>query len=300
MNQQNGQQKKNGSDILYKITDMMGIILLWIVIIVCVVMAIYYTVCAFEDESYVRSAKFFWGFSAYGIVFAIAFMAMTHWANTRWKKAAAYDPVQGKMKLPPAASRSLDETLTYMTGRPGLLVWDILWGCFMFSMPLGFMGDTAHYEAVVWFVLMTGGFLIIGHIFFTIYYNHRSYRDRMINVTKRYINITNEQLYAQALEQNLIEKMVYRSMQFVVSEDYILGYTNGELTFQPAAIPICTIASAEYRLENRNTKPRGTYGILTCRLNNGNTIVFCTGKGPSVEKVPRVLSYCRIPYTYNG
>lgn len=300
MSNQNREQKQTnqGNNIFRKISDMMGIILMWGMILAFVAMAIYLTVCSMEDSSYISRAKNVWVAAIFAIIFGVAFMLMLRFAGNQWKKAAEYDPVQGRLKLPDASRRSLDETLTYMTGRPGLLVWDILWGCAMFSMAMAFISDTAHYGAAARLVLVTGGCLIVGHIIFTIYYNNHSYRTRMINTTRRYLNITNEEVYCDALEKNLVEKMVYRSMRFVVSEDFIIGYTNRDTSFEPVAIPICTITSAEYRLEQRNVKPRGTQGILSCRLNNGNTVVFCTSQGPEVEKVPKVLNYCKIPYTY--
>ena len=156
-----------------------------------------------------------WELIIIALIMGAVFIGIKRWIDRQWEKAAKYDPAQGRAELPDISGRTLDETLTYMSCRPGLLVWDILWGCAMVSMSFAFWGETARYQAIMRAILWMGGLLVGGHIIFTIYYHHHSYRKKMIKATGKFLNIGNEEMYCEALEQNLMEKMIYRCLILV-------------------------------------------------------------------------------------
>lgn len=201
------------------------------------------------------------------------------------------------MKKQNAQWEKIDETLTDMIGRPMLIVWDIMWACMMLSFELAFGVGTGHYGAAAPTVIGMGGMLMAGHITFTMYYNHRSYCKKMLSETKKYLNIANEEAFCEALEQNLRNKMNYRFKKFVISQDYMMGYTERDTFFDPVAIPICTIASAEWYEVRVTGRAARTLGMLACKLNNGKTVVFCTSQGKDRMKVRTALEQCQIAYT---
>lgn len=194
--------------------------------------------------------------------------------------------------------RTLGATLSYMRAKVMLIVWDTIWGMILVCLPVAYLGRS-DFALVLRILCITAGCLLAGHAGFLLYYDRHSYHKKLVRITKKYLDIGNESLFLAALEQNLREKMVFRSRQFVLSADYILGYADSDLVFRPAAIPVCTIAGAEFHLRHVEGRRARDQGILTCSLRNGKKISFCTSFGPGIAEVLRALDEAGFVYQKN-
>lgn len=194
--------------------------------------------------------------------------------------------------------RTLQATLSYMRAKVILIVWDTVWGIILVCLPIAYLGSS-DFSLALRTLCITAGSLLAGHLAFTLYYDRYSYQKKLVRITKKYLDIGNEALYLEALEQNLQEKMIFRSRQFVLSADYILGYADSDLVFRPAAIPICTITEAEFHLRHVEGRKARSQGILTCSLRNGRRISFYTSFGPGITEVLQALDAAGFVYEKN-
>lgn len=272
---------------LYKFT-------MWVMLVLTFIGAVYFTTAYIQNKATIKQMEGMWEMFGCLAVVKLLSVGIQYLVERRWQKAENYAP--GQAKLPRESKRSLNQTLTYMAGKPMLLVWDIIWPIFIFSMVIGFSGDAAHAKAAARSIVYMFVILIVGHIFFVIYYKFRSYRRKLLKYTRKYMNVGDEVAFCEALDQNLREKMLYRSRRFAMSQDYLMGYTRMDGFFEPAAIPIAAVTAAEFSIRRNYGKVTRDTGMLTCMLSNGNKIVFCTSQGSQIEEVKRVLNYYGFAY----
>ena len=212
-------------------------------------------------------------------------------------------------KLPAACKRSLKDTLNYMNGNVGGLLWDILWGCLLFSGLVAWAVTTADGKAKTplnmenflnamprFFILL--GIVLAGHFLLEMIHKRRNRIPKMLKNTKTYYNYGNEEMFVKYVDWSLQENMLFRTKQLVLTKEIILGYGHTDTVFYPIAISREFIKEAEYReVLWSNSKVSACTGVLACKLHNGKVVDFYLSRGVGNQRVCNLLIKYEFPFS---
>lgn len=212
-----------------------------------------------------------------GLAFVIALLAIyfgwEHFLN--WLFVTVFRS-QNNEKLPNVSKRSLRNVLNAMNGNIGGLIWDVLWGCVLFSALVA----GASVGSLTWEnVSNIGGEMCLiyagGYVLFRVIHKRRNLIKRMLKYTIEYYNYGNGKVYSEYVDWSLKENMLLCCKQYVLTKEFFMGYAHSDIWFYPVVIPRDFIAEAEIRgalySDSRVTLSKA---ILACKLNNGKVIDF--------------------------
>lgn len=283
-----------------KILGKIAAIVIGIFFLISVAGTIYYGLNSTEDEENMRRFR---EFSVMSLAVSGAILAgysLEQIIAGIQKRAQTSFTENPKEKLPDVSGISLRESLGYMRGKAGVIVWDSVWGCILFSFIFAFLGSS---ELEFWIkvrnILFIVWVLILGHVLFLIYYRGRNYTGRMLRITKKYYNVENDEYYAACVEKSLKNDMMFRCRQFILTGEFILGCSESDIFFKPAAIPVREVESAEFYEVCSGGKTVVYKGVLACRLLNGQIVEFYVSRGAGNGNICSLLDYYNFPYRKN-
>lgn len=213
-------------------------------------------------------------------------------------------------KWPNPRMRTVNKTLTYMTRRVYLLVWDIVTVVSIFSavfacvcmimenkmpMDLDFGSMLFGLLKVVLIIFLP---IRIGIVIF--YYN-RKYTKKMLHYTEKYVKIRDSQGFIKKLEKSLKEDLLYYSHQWIITKDYFIAYCETDALFHPIGIPVNEMLHLQYEVRIREVhKESGRISVesavIVCRLRSGESVDLYVGNRTKIGTIWRVLEYFKIPY----
>lgn len=212
-----------------------------------------------------------------------------------FKKDTTYDP--GTAVLPVTGTVTLEDALHKMSSRVGVIVWDSLWGCVLFSMLFLLISGTGDTVRIIFSWMGLAAFTAVGHIGLHFIWKKSTLTKKMLRNMAEYWPISNTSDYAKAVEESLKRSILSYEKELIVTDEYILGNAQWDTSFHPVAIPREQIDELVFyyrRLVNGQTSR--TVGILSCRAVGRNPVNLVLGLEPKVNKVLRILNYYKIPW----
>lgn len=183
---------------------------------------------------------------------------------------------QNTEKLPKQSQRTLRWILNRMSGRVGVVLWNVMWGCIVFSALIVAVGEklltidnliTAEGKIIIIY--------IIGYAVLSIIYSRRDLTNRMTKNTKNFYNFGDDKKYAEYVDWSIREHLLLACKQYVLTEEFLLGYAQGDVGFYPVAIPREFIKASEVRIAlTADSKNITSKAIMACLLCNGKVVDF--------------------------
>ena len=183
---------------------------------------------------------------------------------------------QNTEKLPKQSMRSLKSVLNYMNGNIALMIWEIFWGIIVFSALLvAGMEKALSIQAVAGYGSKMLIVFFAGYVLFHIIHKRRDLTKRLLKNTVDYYNYGDGAQYAAYVDWSLRENMLLCCKQYVLTNEFFLGYAHSDIGFCPVAIPREFIKEAEVRMVlSANSKVSVSRAVLACKLCNGKVIDF--------------------------
>lgn len=219
------------------------------------------------------------------------------------RKQGNFDKEINPKKWPHPMMRTLNRTLTYMTRRVGLLAWDIVTGCIVFSFVFAsvcmFMDKKEMPHIGTLFVLL--GICLIIRIGIVIFYYGRKYTKKMMHYSEKYVGIRDSKGFLKKLEKSLKEDLLYYSHQWIITKEYFLAYCETDALFHPIGIPVNEMLHLQYEVRTREVNSKSTKipvesAVIVCRLRSGERVDLYVGNRTKIGTIWKVLEYFQIPY----
>lgn len=207
------------------------------------------------------------------------------------QKNAAFDP--RTMALPAQGSVTLEDALHRMSTQTGVIVWDTIWGCMVFSLlfmlALG-LGDPPRILLVCVCMVL---FIAVGHAGFHLLWKKKSFTKKMLRNTAEVMKLAHPEAYAQAVEESLRQGVLSYEKELILTQDYILGCTEWDVHYTPVAIPRAQITEFTffYRrmvVGGRNSR---TVGILRCAADGKKLVDLVLGPRSKAKQIMGILGY---------
>ena len=218
--------------------------------------------------------------------------ALFSWGEKRYGN---YENYVNPENFPKTEERTIQSILTTMTQKPWLLVWDILQGCGLFA---GVIASLSCFEdADINKLALAGGILKMAvyavgvHFLILLYYKKRDYTPKLIKNTEKYFHIVNRESFLAHLEKDLQDHMLVYSKMWILTQDYILGWSETEVAFHPVAIPRNEILRIQFRVSDKwfGHGKRSIAPVIICELQNGKTVEIFAGNRFQIGVVQQLL-----------
>lgn len=212
-----------------------------------------------------------------------------------FKKDTTYDPKTAV--LPVTGTVTLENALHKMSSQVGVIVWDSIWGCVLFSMLFLLISGTGDMVRIIFGWMGLAAFTAVGHIVLYFIWKKRSLTKKMLRNMAEYWPISNTSDYAKAVEESLKRSILSYEKELIVTDEYILGNAQWDTGFHPVALPREQIDELVFHYRRMvNGQTSRTVGILSCRAAGKKTVNLVLGLEPKVNKVLRILNYYNIPW----
>lgn len=210
-------------------------------------------------------------------------------------------------KWPNPMLRTVNRTLTYMTRRVYLLVWDLLIGISIFSavfvnvcmimenkipMSIGNILWLPIVSLIIWLPIRIG---------IVIFYYSRKYTKKMLHYSEKYVGIRDSEGFLKKLEKSLKEDLLYYSHEWIITKDYFMAYCETEALFHPIGIPVNEMVRLQYEVRTQEVYTRHTSvtvdsAFIICKLRSGKSVDLYVGGRTKIGTIWKVLEYFKIPY----
>lgn len=219
-----------------------------------------------------------------------------YWVGRLHQKEYAFDP--STMELPERGTITLETALHHMAIKMGLIIWDSVFGILLGTLLLLMLFLGGNIPLILLICLILALLLAGGHVFFSWRWKKKSFLDKLIRNTEKYIKVGDARDFAVSLEDSLMRGVLYYAQEMTLTADYIIGLTEADTCFIPVAIPRAEIRSIVFyrRRPVMNRYRKYDTGVLKCSLSNGTRVEFLIGQGPRMQRVLKVLSYYRISW----
>ena len=211
-------------------------------------------------------------------------------------------------KWPHPKMRTVNRTLTYMTRRVYLLVWDLLIGVLIFSavvVNVYMMMDNKIPMDFGSILMIPIAFLIIWLLIrkaIVIFYYGRKYEKKMVYYSEKYVGIRDTEGFLKKLEKSLKEDLLYYSHQWIITKDYFMAYCDTGAFIHPIAIPVNEMVRLQYEVRTREVHTRDSRvtvdeaAVIICKLRSGKSVDLYVGGRGKIGTIWKVLEYFKIPY----
>lgn len=210
-------------------------------------------------------------------------------------------------KWPHPKMRTVNRTLTYMTRRVYLLVWDLLIGIFIFSALLAKVcmimdkKEPIDFESIL---MIPIAFFIIWlpiRIGFVIFYYYRKYVKKMLYYSEKYVGVRDSESFLKKLEKSLKEDLLYYSHEWIITKDYFMAYCETRDLFHPIGIPVNEMLHLQYEVRTHEVHTRHSgvtvdEAVIICKLRSGKSVDLYVGGRAKIGTIWKVLEYFKIPY----
>lgn len=212
------------------------------------------------------------------------------------KKYGNWETYTASVNFPKTEERTVQKILTTLTGKALLLVWDILQGCGYFAMFIAVLScweDSEIDKPAIFLVLLQGIVYAVGiHFLILLYYKKKDYTGKLFKYTEKYLGAVNRERFIAQLEMDLKNHMLVYSKMWILTQNYIMGWSETEMSFHPVAIPRDEIVKIGFRVSDKwfGHGKRSICPVIICSLQNGKTVEIFAGSRFQVQAVQQLVS----------
>lgn len=207
------------------------------------------------------------------------------------QKNNAFDP--RTMALPPQGAVALEDALHRMSTQTGVIVWDTIWGCVVFSLLFMLVLGVGSLPRVLFVCVCVVILLAAGHFLFHLLWKKKPFAKKMLRYTSKIMELPHPEAYAKAVEESLRRGVLSYEKELILTNEYILGCAEWDIHYTPVAIPRAQITEFAffYRrmvVGGRNSR---TVGILRCTMDGKKQVDLVLGPQQKAERIKRILGY---------
>lgn len=214
------------------------------------------------------------------------------WGDKRYGNWQKYT---NPSEVPKPEDRDVKKLLVSFSQKVLLIIWDVIQGCAFFSfllvLPMVLENPESNKAEIV-SVFVQWIFYIVGiHFLILLYYKKRDYTGKLIGYTEKYIGPVNRERFIAQLEMDLKTHMLVYSEMLILTQNYIMGWSETEMSFRPVAIPRDEIFQIRFRVSNKwfGRGKRSICPVIICDLQNGNTVEIFAGNRFQIEVVQELM-----------
>lgn len=206
------------------------------------------------------------------------------------QKNAAFDPCT--MTLPAQGTITLENALHRMCTPIGVIVWDTIGGCVVFSLLFLLALGIGNWLRILFICDCVIILLAVGHTVFHLLWKKKSFTKKMLCSTHEIIKLAHPETYAEAVEESLKRGILAYEKELILTNEYILGSAEWDTHYTPVAIPIAQITELSFFYRriagSRNSR---TIGILRCAADGKKLADLILGPPPKAERIMKILNY---------
>ncbi len=202
-------------------------------------------------------------------------------------------------KWPSPQKRTLKNTLTYMSKKIGILVWDIIVICILVALLLTGLCDEAfafwnNITACIGLICFWLGIRML----FVLYYYLRNYTKSMLKSYDSYGGYLDHGVLLNRLEDSLKNRLLFYSSQWIITEDFLLAWSKSYQFFCPVAISFKEMRFLRYEIqENIFNSGQTLYNnVIVCQLKSGHSVNLFVGDNWSSNTILSILNHFQIPF----
>lgn len=202
-------------------------------------------------------------------------------------------------KWPSPQKRTVKNTLTFMSKKIGILVWDIIVGCIVVALVITGLGD----EAFAFWKSLTGciGLLCFWlgvRLLFMLYYSLRNYTKSLLKNYDSYGGYLDHGVLLDRLEDSLKNRLLFYSSQWIITEDFLLVWGKTYQLFCPVAISLKEVRFLRYEVRENllNSGQTLYHNVIVCQLKSGYSVDLFVGDHWNADTIISILKHFRIPF----
>lgn len=212
-----------------------------------------------------------------------------------FQKNDVFEPAA--MELPVPGTVSLEDALHKLSTKTGVIVWDSIWGCMLFSLLLLLLFGLGNPARILLLCVCMAAVIAVGHGAFYWLWKRRTFRNKMLRNTSGVIGLDNPQGFAAAVEESLKRGILSYEKELILTDEYILGNGEWDTYYTPVVIPRERIT--EFVFFYRRTvggKTSRTVGILRCNENGRKLADLVLGPQLKAERIMKILRYYQVSW----
>lgn len=207
------------------------------------------------------------------------------------QKNNAFDP--RTMTLPAQGTVTLEDALHRMSTQTGVIVWDMILGCVVFSLLFLLAFGLGNRPRILFICVCMVILIALGHTGFHLLWKKKRFTKKMLRNTSKVMELTHPEAYAGAVEESLRRGVLSYEKELILTDEYILGSVEWDTYYTPVAIPRAQITEFTffYRrmvVGGRNSR---TVGILRCAADGKKLADLVLGPQAKAERIMSILSY---------
>lgn len=202
-------------------------------------------------------------------------------------------------KWPSPEKRTVKNTLTFMSKKIGILVWDIIVGCIVVALVITGLVD----EAFAFWKSLTGciGLLCFWlgiRLLFLLYYSLRNYTKSLLKNYDSYGGYLDHGVLLDCLEDSLKNRLFFYSSQWIITEDFLLAWGKTYQLFSPVAISFQEMRFLRYEVQENVFNSGKTFNnnVIVCQLKSGHSVNLFIGDNWNANTIISILNHFRIPF----
>lgn len=201
-------------------------------------------------------------------------------------------------RWPSPNKRIVKNTLTYMSQKTGIFVWDVVIVCIIMSLAIMVLCTEDYDIGENIFALAGTGFFCMGvRVIFVLYYHFRDFTKSMLNNYDTYGGYLDHGILLERLEESLKNRLLFYSPQWIITEDFFMAWIKSSQFYSPIAISLQEMRQLRYEVRRDTYRGRVIfYNVIVCQLKSGKSVDLYIGDKWKVEGVINVLNYFRIPF----
>lgn len=184
----------------------------------------------------------------------------------------------------------LNSALLQLSQFHGVVIWDTIWGAcagFMAVIFLAFF-KTCNKPVVLGILVFLLTMLFVGHfVGMKMSRKHNFYKE-VCKYTRQYIDLVDEEAYFKAVSESVTRGVLGFGAWWMLTDEYIIGRIS-DIFFSPVVVPRAAVKEYIAYCEKYVTAKGVPIGIIECRLVNGKSIKYVTGRGKVLTQVLLLL-----------
>lgn len=210
------------------------------------------------------------------------------------QKNDAFDP---RAMVLPAHGVTLEDALHKMSTQTGVIVWDTIWGCVVFSLLCLLAFGIGNRPRILFLCVCVIALIAVGHIVLKLLWKRRSYVKKMLRNTSKIIGLNDPVGFAAAIEESLKRGVLSYEKELILTDEYILGSVEWDIHYTPVAIQKAQITEFVFFYRRMvGSRYSRTIGILRCVRADKQVVDLALGPYIKSEKIKKILAYYKISW----
>lgn len=211
------------------------------------------------------------------------------------QKNNSFDPAA--LVLPAQGTISLEDALHRMSTQTGVIAWDSIWGCILFSLLFMLVFVNGNLPRILFFCVCITVILAVGHGIFYFVWKKRSFKEKMVRNTSKYMTLACPSEFAGVVEKSLKRTVLCYEKELILTDEFILGSAQWDTRFIPVAVPREQIGELVFYYQRVVNGRYSRYiGTLSCRTGGNKPVELILGTPAKTERILKILDYNHIPW----